>query len=351
MERIVHERLEKEGLERLSLPLGAAPADRHVPVLVSGDLGHAARVVVVGEPSQDLGVLAGRVANGPGGLDWGSMVSVVRALRARAAPEPPAVVLANTGQRHWWPEGRRALTVAASAAVPLPSLVHRGRRHVPALNSVPGSEDPARHVRHVFERVLGDLAARHAAVSVVAVGEACELVTRFLDDVRSWAAWGPRLGAMLPLGHVYPDDDLTNAALKDFLAKRARAYVVSSEPVDTPLAPPAGNPYAGIPNLGCSCYSSGEPQHIETTLVRALAPALRYLEVAATTPGFENPPIEVVHRPERGPADDWGAVPDELRLSVSAVDQGLMREQVRQARRWRKFAETGRPPLTYDDSD
>ncbi len=54
-----------------------------MPIFASPDLAAKKRVVlVVGESLQDLGVLAYRVIGGPGGVDHGSMVSLVRQLLA-----------------------------------------------------------------------------------------------------------------------------------------------------------------------------------------------------------------------------------------------------------------------------
>lgn len=220
---MIHERLENEGLQKVTLPLSSTSEERHVPIFVSPSLMSKSRVVVIfGEPAQDLGLLAGRVANGPGGINKGSMVSVVRALQRQASSDidtsPPGVVLANTGQLYWWPEGKRGVTVTASTAIPLPSMVHHGRRHVPALNNVPRNEDPAAHVRYVFNEVLQKITKEDAEVSVVAIGESCEIVTKFLDDEKNWMAWQGRLSSMLLLGSVYPDDELANESFKYFLA-------------------------------------------------------------------------------------------------------------------------------------
>ena len=77
MEDEIHSRLEKQGLQKVLLPLGATLTDRHVPIFATPDLKSKSRIVVIfGEPSQDLGVIAGRIANGPGGIDQGSMVSL-----------------------------------------------------------------------------------------------------------------------------------------------------------------------------------------------------------------------------------------------------------------------------------
>lgn len=208
----------------MTLPLGPAPNDRQVPVFVSSCLDASTRVVVFfGQPSQDLGVLAGRVVNGPGGIDKGRMVSVVRALQGQASSatdsSPPGVILANTGQLYWWPEGKRALTPRSRSQIPLPSMVHLGRKYEPGLNTVPRSETPARHVSCVFDEVIGRLAKPDAMFTIVAIEESCELVTNFLDEELNWATWGHRLSSMILLGHADPDQSLKNPAFKAFLAK------------------------------------------------------------------------------------------------------------------------------------
>jgi hypothetical protein len=213
-------------MQKVRLPQGTPATEPHIPIFITPNLEAKTRIVVIfGEPTQDLGLVAGRVANGPGGINEGSMVSVVRALVASqrsSSPDdasPPGIVLANTGQTYWWPEGKRAITVSASAALPLPSLVHKGIREVPSLNRVPGNENPREHVRYIFDEVLGSMAGEKAVVDVVAIGETCEIVERFLDGKEAWDAWGERLGSLILLGPVFEVDGLTNAQFKDFLAK------------------------------------------------------------------------------------------------------------------------------------
>ncbi|PFH59812.1 hypothetical protein XA68_11860 [Ophiocordyceps unilateralis] len=322
LEDIVHQRLEKLGLSKVRLPLGAQADERHVPIMTSSDLESKSHVIVIfGEPSQELGLLAKRVANGRGGIDKGSLVSVVRALQKRQMDHAPGFVIANPGQLYWWPEGRRALTVVAKNAVPLPSLVHRGCRFVAGLHDVPGNEDPARHVRYVCRQVFDRMVKPDARITFVAIGQSCELLTRYLDHVENWPAWEGRLNSMLLLGHVYPDDDLVNPAFKDFLAKRTRAYLVSDLPLDMPLAPPTGNADEGIPNLGCPCFSSSEPFYTELVLIRALQSVANYIQVAAEAPDFENPPIVVTKRPQPDEVAEleWDKVPLEAKPCISVV--------------------------------
>jgi hypothetical protein len=226
MEKVIHERLKGLGLEKVRLPLGTPASKPHVPIFVEGDVKNKKRVVVIfGQSVQDLGLLAGRVANGPGGIEKGSMVSVVRELRAQAATgshgqsSSPGVILANMGQLYWWPEGQRPLTITAKAAIPMSSLVHAGVRYSPLLNDIPQNEDPARHVEYMFSEVLPRMVAEDAVLDIIAVGDSCETVEKFLDDESHWRVWGKRLCSMVLLETVCMEETLSNTAFKDFLAK------------------------------------------------------------------------------------------------------------------------------------
>ncbi|KAM5358332.1 hypothetical protein ACJZ2D_015373 [Fusarium nematophilum] len=292
MEKIIHERLEKYGLVRFPLRGGPPHSEKHSPIFMTPFVRtHSRIVVVLGEPTQDLGLLAGRVANGPGGLVQGSMISVVEALKGQTGR--PGIVLANMGQRHWWPEEGRALTVSGSADIPLPSLV--------ALN--------------------------------------------FFDQTYNWRKWGVRLSAMLLMGTVYNTENLANKEFKDFLAKRTRGYLVSPDPLGTPLATPRGNPALGIEPLGCPCFSAGEPYFTELLTVRALRPALAYLEEVASTRDFENPPIAVAERlPTDFTDEDWNNLADENKPEVTTQNAEELKKQLKEMRRWKKFEETGEAP-------
>ncbi|CRK23375.1 hypothetical protein BN1708_003650 [Verticillium longisporum] len=130
---IVHARLEAEGLEKHSLPFGSKSGDAQVTIFASADLHRKSRVTVIfGEPNQSLGILALRVANGPGGINMGTMVSVVQTLKQQISSpddsEAPGIILCNVGAVFWWPEEERTLTLSHMSDMPLASLAHHGRR-------------------------------------------------------------------------------------------------------------------------------------------------------------------------------------------------------------------------------
>ncbi|UKZ94983.1 uncharacterized protein TrAFT101_009833 [Trichoderma asperellum] len=357
MESIIHERLEGEGLQKLRLPLGASATEPHTPIFVTPDLKAASRIVVIfGQPTQDLGVLAGRVANGPGGIDEGSAIPVVRAVKSQKGSNgddtSPGILLANMGQTCWWPEGQRATTVTANNAVPLPSLVHRGVQYMPALNDIPGNKDPEEHVKYVFHNVIGSIASDKAAVDIIAIGESCEIVERFLDGEEAWNIWGRRISALVLLGPVYDSEGLKNEKFKNFLAKRARAYGLSHEPVGTPLAPPEGNLELCIPSLGLPCLSSCEPMYVESIFIRARSHILSHLQEVALDAEYENPLIVPAECP-RPPMTEqnWEELPEGDKPIISKTDPTALKEEMRQIRRWKKFNETGKAPETDSEPE
>lgn len=222
LQGIIHERLEAQGLQKIPLPLGTPASEPHVPVFTTPDLASKSRIVLIfGEPTQMLGLIAGRVANGPGGIEKGSMVSVVREIQKQACsktdPSPPGIIIANPGEVYWWLEGSRSLTVSDSASIPLPSLVHSGRQYVKE-NIVSGHETSERHVEAVFS-TLSAMMKSDTKISLVAIGQSCDLIMKFLDSEENWKAWQGNLDSMLLLGTVYPVDHLKNDRLRDFLEK------------------------------------------------------------------------------------------------------------------------------------
>lgn len=166
------------------------------------------------------------------------MVSVVQELHSHISsvgdPSPPGIVIANPGQLYWWPEGFRTLTITDSAAIPLPSLVHTGRRYCEDRNSVPGNRTPEEHVSYVVDELLGEQVSESAKLSLVAIGQSCEVLNKFFDNDRNSKRWLGRVDAMLLLGTVYPTDTLQNDLFKDFLAEASfSSTIIISRPALT----------------------------------------------------------------------------------------------------------------------
>jgi hypothetical protein len=161
-------------------------------------------------------MLAARVANGRGGLNKGSMVSLVRNIRDRL---PNAgIVIANVGALHWWPEGKRAITGLASEAVPLSSLVCYGKRVVDSVNRVPGHETDLEHLKRIFE-LIEEKGHKDVEVDVYGIEKGAELVEKMFDDDENWQRWGGMLDSMVLFGTHRDLTWMHKDKLKAFLAK------------------------------------------------------------------------------------------------------------------------------------
>lgn len=217
MEDVILQRLEDEGLEKLILPIGAQPTEPHIPIFVSPEFDSKERIVlVVNDTTQALSMLAARVANGHGGLNKGSMVSLVRSIRDKI---PNAgIVIANVGALHWWPEGKRAITGYASEAVPLSSLVCYGKRVVDSVNRVPGHETEMEHLKTVFE-LIEEKSHKDVKVDVYGIEKGAELVEKMLDGEENWQRWGGMMESMVLFGTHRDLTWIHNDKLKAYLAK------------------------------------------------------------------------------------------------------------------------------------
>lgn len=168
-----------------------------------------------------LGSIAMRVVSGPGGIDKGSMVSVVREVKKQRCSsednEAPGVILANTGSLWWWPEGRMALDYRRRSAVPMESAVHWRRKHSNKLNSIPENENVDRHVQYIFDKVIPQLTKSDARIDVIGIGDGGEVVEAFLNVEENWARHEHRLNAMALLGGSFHSSNLHVDGFKDFL--------------------------------------------------------------------------------------------------------------------------------------
>lgn len=352
VQSIVLERLESLALHKIPLPpVEPGSGSRHVNLFISRDLGNAERIIVVfGERAKDFGMVAGRIADGPGGIEKGSMVGAVKAIQRR---DSTAIILANMSESYWSTEHKRAVTAEKSRALSMPSLVHLGIKYHPQLNSIPGSEDALCHARTVLNTVISQHANKDAKINIIAIGDNCGVITSLLDEEDTWKTWGASLQGVLFYNPAFYYEQ-KQGGLKDFLAKKSRGYAVSEHPLGTPLSGPDGNPDEGIPRLGFPCYSAGEAHIGELCFVSALEHGLSYLDEVARTPDFENPTIAIVERAAATVEEtegEWDALSPDQKPSVATMDEDELQKQVKILRRWRHFEKTGHVPTSDDESD
>ncbi|KXJ93811.1 Arb2 domain-domain-containing protein [Microdochium bolleyi] len=353
-QKVVHSRLKSLGLEKHTLPLGHKDVTQpHLPIFASKNMSSATRIVLIfGESTQDLGILAHRVLGGPGGVDKGSMVSIVQGILSQYASRidnnPPAVLLANCGQLMWLPALRKTLTPTGWGSTRMKSAVHTGNLYNREVNSVPGNRTIEEHAQYIFESVLPSLLSsansQTARIDVIGVGDGADAVEQYLDTDTGWRAWGHRLncialvGGMHPawghrlncialVGGMHPAWEVQNPDFRVFLRERCRNYALSMEPLGTILSGPDGNPKTtAFTSLGCPVLSSGEAANTECTLIEAGGMVLAWLQEVSehttttttatsasvmTTNTYKNPDFEVTYAdPDHGLSgpdadDDW----------------------------------------------
>ncbi|KAL9129616.1 MAG: hypothetical protein Q9217_001972 [Psora testacea] len=272
------------GLETTRLPLTAGPSDPHIPILVSSNISTAKRVLLYfGESNQDLGIFAYRLI-GKESIAAGSALNFVSDTLGGDFGKDTALVIANLGQLVWWRRGKKAMTMTSWNALPRKNAVSGGPRFDPIKNRVQGHENVVEHVKRVFEFVL-EKAREHAEIDIIGLGEGAEGAVTYLDA--NWGSWKERVKAfVIGLGFVWQvGDELKDAAFKEFWAKRARAYLIHSEPLDTPLF--------GRQQMGCNCLSSGEAQHTECIMPRAYKSMLEFFRLVNDVPGYEEGEMDV----------------------------------------------------------
>ncbi|SLM38485.1 Arb2 domain [Lasallia pustulata] len=287
-------RLTSHSLCILRLPPGSYATDPHIPILATHNLSTAKRIIVYfGEAVQDLAIFAYRLI-GQQSLAAGSAISLLRLLQASIDDNSLGLVLANMGQLLWYRGGARAVTHGTWQAL-LRETAVAGPMRLDGRNRVRENEGLEAHVKCVFEEVVGKLAGCEAVVDVIGVGAGANEAPIYLD--RRWEAWKGRVQAVvLGAPHTWVSE-YRDERFREFLGKRGRAYLISKEPIDTPLS--------GRAQYGCNCYSSGEPLYSECIMPVAQERFLAYFDLVAKVPGYEEmevpiPDLEGVVDPEDG---------------------------------------------------
>lgn len=189
------QRLERLGLVKIRLPLGASEADKHVPIYVSKDLKDKKEIIVLfGEACQDLGIFAHRVIGGKGGIDVGSAVGFIKYISFSAAKEgreAPGIILANLGQLFWSYRAKRALTLVSWGALPRKSAADPPYDLDEYKNSIPENKSCKEHVSCIFENVLAnpEFCAQDSKIQIVGVSEGAVESTMFLHDPDNFSRW------------------------------------------------------------------------------------------------------------------------------------------------------------------
>jgi Arb2 domain-containing protein len=233
VENIVHERLEEAGLKKSLLPLdGDCKGPGRTPIFISKDLETKSRVVIlVNDTEQDLGILAHRIAGGSGGINTGSMVSIVQALQKQSISakdtSPPGIIITNAAQKLWDPEDKRAVTVRAHAKLRLPSLVHQGRQ-IDSRNWIPSNEDPFDHMDYILSKVLPQYGKANCRLDFIAIGIGADELEAYMDDT-GWSKVGKQINTLTTLGSTMSTDRLNNKEYMKFRTQVSRKKTLQGD--------------------------------------------------------------------------------------------------------------------------
>ncbi|MCJ1474572.1 hypothetical protein MMC13_003231 [Lambiella insularis] len=258
------------------LPTAATKNENHVPVLTSTNLSTANRVIVyIGESCQDLGIFAYRLI-GSGTISSGSALDFVHHVKATSR-DNAAVVVANPGQLIWHRRGKQAMTQHTWHAIPRETAVSQPMRVDVVRNRVPNNQGIQQHIACVFEEVVDQMTHKDAKIDIIGMGDGALEVVEYLQQ--DWGKWGGRVDAIaVGASHIW-QTDIRDERFGKFWGRRGRAYLISSEDIDTPLT--------GREGFLCNCYSSGEPSHMELILTSAYKSMLDYFKVVAENPDYE----------------------------------------------------------------
>ncbi|KAL8705933.1 MAG: hypothetical protein Q9201_000988 [Fulgogasparrea decipioides] len=273
----IHSRLLSSSMNITRLPLGASPSEPHIPIYTSDNISTCKRLIVyIGESWQDLGVLAWR-AIGQTSIASGSIIDLVHTIQE--APDNPGILIANPGQLLWYRGGKRAVTMATWMALPRKTGVSLPFEIDEEKNRVPRNRDPTEHIAYVFEEAIPKLARADVAIDVLATGDGATELVEYLKD--HWEGKCEKNVQAVTVGCGYlwtGEETVGEGRFRAFWGDRARAYIQSFEPVDTPLT--------GRKEMGCNCFSAGENLIMELVVPAAYKSMLRFFQLVNEVPGY-----------------------------------------------------------------
>ncbi|KAL8839586.1 MAG: hypothetical protein Q9170_001690 [Blastenia crenularia] len=272
----IESRLLSSSMNITRVPLGSAPTDAHVPIYTSTDISTCSRLIVyVGESWQDLGVFAWRTI-GQESIAAGSVIDFVHT--AQKFSDSPGILIANTGQLLWYRGGQRAVTQTTWEALPRSTAVGPPMEIDEVKNRAPGNEDPTKHVEHIFEEVIPKMTKAEVKINVIGMGDGGPDVARYLQT--NWKKWEKKVQAVaVGTSFVWKMNGVgAESDFMGFWGDRARAYIQSAEPLDTPLI--------GRKESGCNCYSAGQNEVLECIMPKAYESMLKFFQLVNDVPGY-----------------------------------------------------------------
>ncbi|KAJ5835112.1 hypothetical protein N7447_001138 [Penicillium robsamsonii] len=277
---IVIDRLLGMGMHFMKIPKGS---NRQVPILVSGNVDTAPRVVVFcGEIIEDLGVFSYRDICDDG-VSFGSILGFAKALLGENAQDSPnALILANAGHKIWYNSGWYAVTEDSYHGHHCTSAVERERQLSP--RNMLDKSGIVEHVRNIFEGILiRNNFQVDARIDVIGLSEGGHAAITYLKS--QWSFWSPNISS---LSLINPEtiakaetniDDLKDPqSFSWFMKYRCRGWTVCDKPIGVRL------PDLNLLHGGCNTYSSGESTKSSCMITRGMAHILTWMNIMHQCP-------------------------------------------------------------------
>lgn len=233
------------------------PAFPSIRILSSplGDLTKCKELyLVVGDSKEDLGVFSRKAMMREEGLFHGTVLGLVEIVRGAAVPggsevddeakipesDLPGVVILNPGETLWSPKEKECMTAVTWADRERANGFSVSYKVTNPFNRISGHENAERHVKHCLYSFLNYAVAPTTRINIIALGDASQHVLAYLNTVYNNEGEKAKLADMeINIAMISPthnDDDVTNPALKQFLANHGRIWESHSRPKGTLLA-------------------------------------------------------------------------------------------------------------------
>ncbi|KAL8914173.1 MAG: hypothetical protein Q9171_001168 [Xanthocarpia ochracea] len=280
LRRNIQSRVLASSMSLTNLPLGTPPTRPHIPIYTSTNIATCNRLIVyLGESWQDLGVLAWRTI-GQETVAAGSILDFIHTIQS-TSPDNPGILIANTGQLLWYRGGERAVTQTTWTALPRQWAVSPPMEIDAEKNRVPGHKDANEHIASIFNDVIPKMCEKDVVIDVIGMGDAGPIVAEYLQG--NWGKWDGKVKAVaIGSGSIWPGEKIGEGKFKKFWEERARAYIQSGEPLETPLS--------GREDFGCNCYSAGQNEVVERIMPVAYKSMLRFFQLVNDVPGYRELP-------------------------------------------------------------
>ncbi|KAL8820959.1 MAG: hypothetical protein Q9223_000913 [Gallowayella weberi] len=274
----IHSRILSSSMTLTTLPLTTPSSKPHIPIYTSINLPTCPRLIVyIGESWQDLGVFAWRTINQET-IAAGSVLDFISHAMPSQSPNDPGVIVANTGQLLWYRGGQRAVTQTTWLALPRQWAVSAPMAVDEERNRVPGNRDPQEHVAYIFNEVIPAMCKKDVKIDVIGMGDGGPMVAEYLQA--NWERCEGKVQAVcVGSGPIWIGERIDGVkGFGKFWSDRARAYVQSDEPLDSPVT--------GRENFGCNCYSAGQNETVELVMPKAYKNMLNFFRLVNDVPGY-----------------------------------------------------------------